>query len=214
MTKLVIFDFDGTLADTQRNIVVTFRDTMRKLGLPVVNADVCAATIGLPLSEGFVKIFPNLTPVLLGKCVETYHVLFEVNKKTIKPQLFPHVLETLSLLKERGIRMSIASSRNKTSLEEFAKEMGLAPFMDYILSADDVLKAKPNPEPVLKTLEVLNEKPENTIVVGDMDVDILMGNRAGCRTIGVTYGNGSKRTLEASNADFIIDSFNPIIDLI
>ncbi|WP_295728390.1 HAD family hydrolase [uncultured Muribaculum sp.] len=214
MTRLAIFDFDGTLADTQRNIVVTFQDTMRKLGLPVAETDVCAATIGLPLSEGFLKIYPSMSPELVERCAETYLELFEVNKKIIKPQLFPYVLNSLSRLKERGVRMSIASSRNKTSLEEFARDMELAPFMDYILSADDVVKAKPNPEPVLKTLEALNESPENTIVVGDMDVDILMGNRAGCKTIGVTYGNGSKSELETSNADFIIDSFNQITDII
>lgn len=214
MTKLVIFDFDGTLADTKRNIVVTFQDTMRKLGLPVAEADRCAATIGLPLSEGFLKIHPGLKPDMLKKCVGTYLELFEVNKKAIKPQLFPGVIDTLSKIKGQRIRMSIASSRNKASLEEFAKDMGLDIFMDYILSADDVVKAKPDPEPVLKTLEILDAKPEETVVVGDMDVDILMGDRAGCQTIGVTYGNGSDTELRQARADFIIGSFPEIIALI
>ena len=65
-----------------------------------------------------------------------------------------------------------------------------------LVGADDVEKAKPNLEPVLQTLSSLGFKASETLVVGDMDVDILMGKNAGAKTCGVTYGNGTKRELK------------------
>jgi phosphoglycolate phosphatase-like HAD superfamily hydrolase len=62
--KLIIFDFDGTLGDTRRNIVVTMQDVMKELSLPLQDEDVCASTIGLPLKGCYAKMFPQLNPTL------------------------------------------------------------------------------------------------------------------------------------------------------
>ena len=74
-----------------------------------------------------------------------------------------------------------------------------------------MVKAKPDPEPVLNTLSALGFKASETLVVGDMNVDILMGKNAGAKTCGVTYGNGTKEELEEAGADYIIDSFDELI---
>ena len=77
--------------------------------------------------------------------------------------------------------------------------------------AEDVTRAKPDPEPVLQTLRKMKIAAEHTLVVGDMGVDILMGARAGCKTVGVTYGNGTREELVKSGADFIIDDMAELI---
>ena len=92
--------------------------------------------------------------------------------------------------------------------------MGLYEDFELLLGADDVDKAKPDPYPVLKTLQITGCLPEQTIVVGDMPVDVLMGNRAGATTIAVTYGNSNEAALKEVGADYIINDFNQILQII
>jgi len=82
-----------------------------------------------------------------------------------------------------------------------------------LVGADDIDKAKPNPEPVLKTLSATGFIASQTLVVGDMNVDILMGLNAGTKTCGVTYGNGTRKELEEAGADYIIDSIDKLIEI-
>ena len=214
MMKLIIFDFDGTLGDTRRNIIMTMQQTMSELGLKVANEAICAATIGLPLERCFQQIYPELDDLGLQACIDAYQRIFEVNKKLLVPQLFPHVVETLQWLHGQGYVLTVASSRSSASLHDFLKEMAIAEYVSYVLGADDVTHAKPHPEPVLKTLEVLGMTAEKTLVVGDMPVDIMMGASAGTTTCGVTYGNASRKQLEQSNADYIIDDMSELKNIV
>ena len=90
--KLIIFDFDGTLGDTRRNIVVTMQDVMKELSLPLQDEDVCASTIGLPLKGCYAKMFPQLNADELERCAEVHHRYFAENLKKITPLPFPQVL--------------------------------------------------------------------------------------------------------------------------
>ena len=196
MTKLIIFDFDGTLGDTRRNIIVTMQQTIEELGLETMDEDTCAATIGLPLEECFRQLYPNLADETILLCATTYRHIFNVNKKLLVPQLFPHVDETLQWLHEQGYTLAVASSREASSLREFLKDMMIDHYISHVLGANDVEHAKPHPEPVLKTLAALGMRADETLVVGDMPVDIMMGIGAGATTCGVTYGNASRKQLE------------------
>jgi phosphoglycolate phosphatase len=80
--------------------------------------------------------------------------------------------------------------------------------------ADYIQKSQPNPEPVMNILEALGYKACQTLVVGDMDVDILMGANAGTKTCGVTYGNGTKKELEEVGADYVINSIDELIGIV
>ena len=210
--RLIIFDFDGTLGDTRRNILLTMRQTLEELSLPVACEEECAATIGLPLRDCFLQLFPDLSDELADRCAATYRRIFDINKKQLVPALFPHVRETLAELYARGYILTVASSRSSASLREFLSDMGVINFISLILGADDVARAKPDPEPVLQTLRTLKIPASETLVVGDMPVDILMGARAGARTCAVTYGNASAADLRAAGADVLIDDFAQLLD--
>lgn len=205
--RIIIFDFDGTLGDTRANILLTMRMTLRKLGLSEKDDDTIGATIGIPLGEGFLQMFPDLTPEQEELCVRTYRAIFEENKKDLVPALFPHVKETLATLKDCGYILTVASSRSSTSLNGFLRDMGIADCISFVLGADNVEKAKPHPEPVLRTLNEFGVDASGALVVGDMPVDIQMGKAAGARTVAVTYGNASREALSETGADFIIDTF-------
>lgn len=209
--RLIIFDFDGTLGDTRRNILLTMRQTLEELSLPVAREEECAATIGLPLRDCFLQLFPDLSDELADRCAATYRRIFDINKKQLVPALFPHVRETLAELYARGYILTVASSRSSASLREFLSDMGVIDYISLILGADDVARAKPDPEPVLQTLRTLKIPATETLVVGDMPVDILMGARAGARTCAVTYGNASAADLRAAGADVLIDDFAQLL---
>ena len=211
MIRLVIFDFDGTLGDTRASIVATMQEATRTLGYPVPGEEAVAATIGLPLEEGFAQLYPGLTEEETLRCTALYRAIFERNRKVLVPLVFPHVKETLAALKERGCTLTVASSRRSVSLGEFLREMDIAGYFSYVLGADNVEKAKPDPEPVLKTLRDLDVPAEECLVVGDMRVDVLMGRRAGAYTCAVTYGNASREDL--AEADYIIDDLSEILQI-
>ena len=211
--RLIIFDFDGTLGDTRRNIVTTMQMAIKELQLPERTESECAATIGLPLSGCFRALFPDIQEELIPRCAATYRRIFDENLQKIRPEAFPDVVKTLKILKEQGFTLTVASSRSRNSLTELTHNMGIADYISYLIGADDVKEAKPKPEPVLKTLATMKFEANETLVVGDMAVDILMGANAGAKTCGVTWGNGTKEELQKAGADFIIDNMQELIEI-
>ena len=211
--ELIVFDFDGTIADTCHTIVATMQSTMRIMNLPVADIDTCKSTIGLPLKSCFAQIYPHLDDDVLDKCTATYRDIFNKNKELIPPSLFPNVKSTLHTFNDLGITLSVASSRSYGSLVELIEKLGIGNYISYVVGADNVAKAKPAPDPVLKTLQALNIKAENAIVVGDMPVDIMMGSSAHTLTCGITYGNSSRQQLAAAKADYIIDGISQLLKL-
>lgn len=206
MKKIVILDFDGTIADTRPVILNTFHRTLDAMNLPQHSDDEIAATIGLPL----LKAFPTLEPMnkeMAAVCTATYRRIFEDVNTEIGVPMFPHVADTLRQMHDKGCILTIATSRGYKSAAEFIKNFHLDDIITFIIAAEDVKHAKPDAEPVEKTLKHYGLKPEDAVVIGDTHFDILMGRNAGCATIGVTYGNGSRESLVEAGADYVVDDF-------
>ena len=201
--RLIIFDFDGTLGDSQKLITDTMLATIERLNLPMKSREECARTIGLPLKECFSSIIP-MTDEQAEECAEVYSEIFNVKNVPGVVKAFPGVVETLERLSSQGILMSIASSRSHRTLAKLMDELDLSKYITYLIAADDVVEKKPAAESVLKTLSHFNIEAHETLVVGDTEFDILMGRNAGTHTCGVTYGNGSKESLEAAKAEWIV----------
>lgn len=221
--RLLILDFDGTIGDTNSIITGTMQATLSEMGLPARSRLECSATIGLPLRDCFKALMP-MTDETAEQCADVYTRIFMESHKPGVVPVFPHVIDTIRQLHDEGMIVTLASSRGHASLEAFVKEFQLYNYISLILGADDVKRAKPEPEPVLQTIEFINEQRKSstgtppitkaeTLVVGDMSYDILMGRNAGCMTCGVTYGNGTRKELEDTEADYIIDDFAEIMTL-
>lgn len=213
-TKIIIFDFDGTLCDTRHTIVRTLIMTMEELGLPVATEEACTATIGLRLESGFKVLFPELSDEKIALCASTYRRIFDINKKKLVPTIFPNVPETLEELHDKGFVMTVASSRSHGSLDDFVATFGFDKFFSLVVGANDTAKGKPAPDQVLYTLRKTGFTAGEALVVGDMPFDILMGKGAGTRTCGVTYGNSCREELLSSGADFVIDDFSELTGLL
>ena len=224
--KYIIFDFDGTIGDSQSLIVKTLQDTMRARKLEVKSDEACAKTIGLRLDEAFVSLF-GMSAEEGMECAATYREIFLDNKKTMIVQPFPHVIDTLRELHRQGFIMGMASSRNHCSLDGYVKQMQLENIFSSIVAGDDVKHVKPAPDMVFKALgEMLGMKNPvtsveaekfkdilaETLVVGDMNFDVDMAHHAGCKACAVTYGNGTREQL--ASAEFIIDDFAELLELV
>lgn len=210
--RTIIFDFDGTIGDTASLIVQTMQQTMRHLGLPVSAREECLSTIGLPLAKCFTAILP-LTDEEGDRCAAVYRDLFERNAVRAGVQAFPHVDTTLRELHRRGLTLTIATSRQRPSLEDFLRQLGLLDLFSHIVTVNDVERAKPAPDMVLQTLAHLGVTAGEALVVGDAPYDILMGNAAGAATCAVTYGNGTRDELLAARPTHVIDDFAELLRL-
>ena len=206
--KYIIFDFDGTIGDSQSLIVKTLQDTMRVRHLEVKSDEECAKTIGLRLDEAFVSLF-DMSDEEGMECAATYREIFLENKQTMIVNPFPHVIETLRELHHRGFVLGMASSRNHCSLDGYVKQMQLEDIFSSIVAGDDVEHVKPAPDMVWRALKEMNGEIEEALVVGDMTFDVDMAHNAGCKACAVTYGNGTREQL--ASADWIIDDFAELL---
>lgn len=224
--KYIIFDFDGTIGDSQSLIVKTLQDTMRARKLEVKSEEACAKTIGLRLDEAFVSLFGMSAEEGL-ECAATYREIFLENKKTMIVQPFPRVVETLRALHRQGYVLGMASSRNHCSLDGYVKQMQLEDIFSSIVAGDDVEHVKPAPDMVFMALGEMKgmknpvtsaeagdveDMLDEVLVVGDMTFDVDMAHNAGCKACAVTYGNGTREQL--ASAEFIIDDFAELLGLV
>ena len=222
--KYIIFDFDGTIGDSQSLIVKTLQDTMRARKLEVKSEEACAKTIGLRLDEAFVSLF-GMSAEEGMECAATYREIFLENKKMMIVQPFPHVIETLRALHRQGYVLGMASSRNHCSLDGYVKQMQLEDIFSSIVAGDDVEHVKPAPDMVFKALgemkgmknpvtsaDDVKDVLDETLVVGDMNFDVDMAHNAGCKACAVTYGNGTRQQL--ASAEWIIDDFAELLEIV
>lgn len=213
MKKIIILDFDGTIADTRPVILGTFHRTLQAMGLPQHPDAEIAATIGLPLVEAFPRLEP-MDAEMAARCTARYREIFDSVSSELGVPMFPHVADTLRRAHAAGAVLTIATSRGYQSAAAFMRSFGLDSIISLIVAAEDVKHAKPAPEPVEKTLRHFGMHPADALVVGDTSFDILMGRNAGCETVGVTYGNGSRESLVAAGATHIVDDFAEISGII
>jgi len=212
--KNILFDFDGTLADTRQGIIRTVQGTLQQMGLPPADPVAVSATIGLPLTE----CFRLATPTPEERTEEAAAIYRNIFPSLALEHItiFPHVLETLRQLEQLGVVMAIVSSRHHISLDPLVQQLGVERYipLSRVYGEDEGLKPKPAPDLALKVLHDLSLAAEETLVVGDTVYDLQMGATAGCHTCGVTYGNQTRTQLLTAKPTHLVDSFEKVSALI
>lgn len=203
-TEAVLFDLDGTLIDSLPLIVKIYRKVFDELKLPWGDDDV-VKMIGLPLKD----IGRHYTGEQVEQFEELYRLYYhrEHDRYT---SLFPGTIPLLDLLKKKGIRLGIVTSKGKTGAWMSINYTGLKPYMDIVVTAHDVIKPKPDPEPLLKALNHFGIEAARSIFVGDSSYDILTGKNTGSRTLGVTWGLGSEEELARLKPDGLLHRWDDL----
>jgi phosphoglycolate phosphatase len=211
--KTVVFDFDGTIADTKDSIVQTVQRTLDELGVQRADESEIKKRIGLSLRETFIHAAHLTENDLTDKAIELYREKYnQICLDTVK--LFPNVKEVLQELYDNGIILTVASGKGKEALLILLDKLEIARYMALIIGEQDVENPKPASDMVLLILEKTNSVPRETLVVGDTVYDITMGREAGCVTCGVSYGNHTEEQLKSRNPDYMIKNFNEIRNIV
>lgn len=183
MINTVIFDFDGTLIDTNDVILASWQHTYRHFLGHDVSIEHITKTFGEPLMKTMEREFPNVPP---AESAEIYrHYQRQVAKDMVK--LFPGIVEMLEAVKAEGYKMGIVTSRTYESTTGYLEMFDIGKYFDGLVSCDDTNIHKPNPEPLLMGLAKLDAKPEEAIMVGDSIFDIKCANNAGVKSVLVNW---------------------------
>lgn len=204
-TEAVLFDLDGTLVDSLPLIFRTYRQVFDEMGLSWHENGV-AKMIGLPLKD----IGKHFSGKEVSRFEELYQFYYH-RDHDLFTRLYPGTLAMLSSLEKRKIKLGIVTSKGKPGTVRTAAFTGLDRFMDVIISAHDVLKHKPDPEPLLNAAELLGVHISRTIYIGDSSFDILSGRNAGARTLGVTWGLAGREELESLHPDGMLDRWDELL---
>lgn len=213
--KLLIFDADGTIWNSELDIFNTFNHTLKEnLGF-TLNIEDFNKLAGLSLNEMFENVLPEDKKHLVLEFVKKYRYYYiEEGHFADNTKLFKGVRETLKYFKNQKFLLTIASSKPKRILEKMVELFNLTEFDLIIGTEESSFKHKPDPEAIFYTMEKFNIEKSDSLIIGDTKADILAGINAGIDTIAVSYGFEKVEKLKLLKPNFIVDDFASLKDLI
>ena len=204
---LIIFDLDGTLVDSREDMANAVNFTLKQIGLREKNISEISSYIGKGIEDLIRGSLGNKQEALLKRALSIF-VEYYRKHSTDTTVLYPNVKEILEYFKNK--RKTIVTNRNYEFALTTLNKLGIRDYFEDIVGGDDIGCMKPSSCPLDRSMGRLNADKEKAIIVGDMDIDIVAGKKAGIITCGVTYGMGKKEDIIKAKPDFIIDN---IVDL-
>ena len=207
----IVFDLDGTLADTLPDVASGVNKALEQMGHSPLSIQQVKKAVGPGKDEFIRAIFPGVenpegkTFLSLFRGIYWEHCLDET-------QLFPGMEEVLNRLENR--KLGVASNKPRAYTEKILEGLGVRFCFDEVLGPEDVVHAKPHPEMIIKLVERVEGKPSQTLLVGDTDMDIRAGRGAGIGVCGVRYGYGRVVDMERLSPDFFIDSPEELLSIL
>ena len=190
---LIIFDWDGTLADSANAIVFSIQGAARDLGVTEPSNEEARYVIGLGLSEAIEHLFPGLTSQNLFLLSERYRHHYLTQDKKIS--LYKGVSEIIRALHAENFLLAVATGKSRAGLNRAFKSSGLGSFFHASRCADETF-SKPHPAMLLELMSQLGVEANRTLMIGDTTHDLQMATNAFVSGVGVTYGAHPKENLE------------------
>ena len=212
MLKLAIWDMDGTIVDSRDVIQTAMVRAFKAEGLPPPAYDDTRKIVGLGLRESCQILAPDdLSPERVDTLVEAYRNAFVARRTDpdFKEPLYDGALETLQMLRDDNWLIAMATGKSHRGIRAIFDMHPLESYFDTIWCADDG-PGKPHPFMVEQSMNALGAEAHQTLMIGDAIHDINMGNAAGVRTLGVTWGFGAAHELEAVGAHEIHHSYKTL----
>ncbi|WNZ28529.1 MAG: HAD family phosphatase [Candidatus Bathyarchaeota archaeon] len=205
MVKAVIFDWDGTLADTRKAVVQSFQTVLTKTGCKVSN-EFIERLMGVGTKKTIIEAFKKCN---MRINVET---LDNLSKEKVKiqaeladfVQVFDGAIELLDDLASKT-KLAVATMSGRKVIDKVLAEKKIDSYFEAVISADDVNNPKPNPEIFLKTAKILGVLPIDCVVVEDSIFGVKAAKNANMKCIAVSSGVYSKNELLEENPDLLVD---------
>jgi phosphoglycolate phosphatase len=212
--RLVIFDCDGTLVDSQHHIVSAMHAAFGAHGLALPPADAVRRTVGLPLGVAIQRLLPaGFDPAAVIEAYKQAAVAQRSHPDHEEP-LFPDLVETLDRLEAAGHLLGIATGKARRGLDFTLASHRLTGRFVTLQTSDVVAAGKPAPDMTLQAMAEAGAEPASTIVVGDTTYDMEMARNAGVAAVGVSWGYHDEAMLRGAGASRIISSFRQLPDVV
>lgn len=208
---LVIFDFDGTLVDSEPCIAEALERALRDRRCPCRIGELKHA-LGAPLDAVINAVSPGLHAELVDGVAADYRRHYSALEPHLV-NLFPGIDDALEELRAVGTRMAIATNKFTPGTRATVARLGIADRIEVIVGADQVQQPKPAPDMAHRVLALTGTPAEQALVVGDTVFDLHMAREAGIASCGVTWGNEAGVALSAAGASHLIDSPEQLIGL-
>jgi phosphoglycolate phosphatase len=204
----IIFDFDGTLTDSRKDIAGAQLWALRTLGFEGYREEDVYRLIGKPLQETFARLLPHEHHERIPDAIALYAEYYPP-RALETTTLFPGVRETLESLKTHGHHLAVASTKKGAGILRATEHFRITELFDRLQGSEGIA-FKPAPDVIRAVLENQGWDAAQTLMVGDTDADILAGKAAGVATCAVTYGALTVEELTALHPDFVIDTFTEL----
>lgn len=186
MYKLLIFDWDGTIIDSQARIIASMQAAADELGHGPLHAEAIRNIIGLGLPEAIRALIPRIDDTDLERMRACYSHHFLERDQT-PAQLYPGVETTLRNLKERGYCLAVATGKSRRGLNRVLEQTGLGALFELSRCADETA-SKPHPLMLQEILAETGLGVSDAVMIGDTEYDLEMGQRIGMGGVAVSYG--------------------------
>lgn len=207
----VLFDLDGTLLDTRKLLLTTFRHTVDEVLEEYIPDERLMAKVGQPLDTQMWD-FTDDAAVHEELCRTYREYTALIHDRLVK--VFPRTREVLSCLRSEGLPLGIVTSKRHALALRGLSFFGLDGEFDFLIGSDDWPEHKPHPGPVAHGCDLLDLNPEECVFVGDSPFDMQAGNGAGCTTVAALWGMFSEAILRAERPDFACDSIGELPSLL
>ena len=211
MTRLAIFDCDGTLVDSQANICLAMEHAFDEAGMVPPSRHATRRIVGLSLVEAMRMLLPEADSDVHGEMAERYRASYLIlrNNGLEHEPLYDGIAGVLSKLDETGWLLGVATGKSDRGLERCLDHHGIKGLFVTLQTADRH-PSKPHPAMVYQALADAGVDAANAVVIGDTVYDIHMGKAAGTGTIGVNWGYHPVGELRAAGADAIAESMDEL----
>lgn len=209
--RLIVFDCDGTLVDSQATIVACAQAAFRAEGLAPPAAEAIRRIVGLSLVEAVLELMVEPDPAAAPRLAERYKEAFleyRARPDYLEP-LFPGTLDLLDTLIKRGFVLGVATGKAMRGLRFVLEHHGLERHFATLQTAD-LHPSKPHPAMLLAAMAATGTSPEATMLIGDTTYDILMARAAGAMPVGVGWGNHAPHELEEAGAVHVLGHFDEL----
>lgn len=208
----ILFDFDGTVMDTNELILCSWQHTFKTITGKEGNVDLINKTLGETLAKSMRDFFPEFP---LEEGIEIYRG-YQTGDFADIISPFPGMIELIKGLKAKGYKTAVVTSRLRRTTMEGLEKYGLDKIFDAIVTMEDCSKHKPDPEPALIALEKLDSKREETMMIGDSKYDIGCANNAGVTSVlvGWTVAIYDKDKEDLFRPDYTIEKAEDVFEIL
>ena len=210
MTKqfdLIVWDWDGTLANSTGMITDAIVSAAAQVGLPALDPLAASNIIGLGLKESIHALFGNISAEKAQALAKQYTANYYAGESEIP--LFEGAADTIKTLHKRGFKLAVATGKGRRGLNLALEHCGLSPYFHATKTVDECF-SKPHPQMLDELMDELIVRPERTLMIGDTSYDLHMASNAGVPAVAVTFGAQSQDKL---NSYYSIAMFNQFSEL-